>query len=682
MERPFRLSAFDGVKGFAIVAVVFYHMFPDLFSGGFLMVNTFLVLSGYFFAYKMEKDQTLGSSTDWRALVKYIKHTFERLFIPLFWMIMLIVVGLYLVNRQELHYIRSEILSGLTFTNNFFQLLNEKSYFVQMADASPLTHLWYNAIYLQSFLLAVPIVLLTNKLKLNIPAKGLIWLVLASASHLLSLFFYQPGADPSRVYYGLDTRFASFAIGLAGAYMTPTLLNFVRGLSWRRYIYNIWGLFVLIPMLALVFYADNTSAITYLLYMPVFNILSMFLAFLIVIRTPLVTGPFDIKLLAALGKRSYSYYLWYYPVIVFVLSLHRLFNGNQWILSSLMILGLLFIGEIFYHLIEKGQPRIWWGNHLTPIYDLRDAWKTITSLQIFNPKPWLFIAYIGLLVLFVNGMKESADNKRVALFELEYRLYQNQPNLLEKPYPAEAPLVEVKETLKRLDEVMATNFIQEESKIDPVDTMIKQAQLALEGSTGLEHEISQTQEQLQELRDDLAGSYPGVLEALTPQELIFASQVPVTFFGDSLIQLTAPYSLGLFQNGNEYGQNSLQVWDAVPIYQKLIDEGFVKENVVINLGTNASLDLEAVEDLVALSGDREVFFVNTNSRVQHVAEVNQIVKEISDKYDNVHQIDWYSYQQGHPEWYGEDDIHHSMEGMEQFTILVAKELYQTLQVNQ
>ncbi|WP_162890862.1 acyltransferase family protein [Suicoccus acidiformans] len=674
MNQSLRLNAFDGAKGIAILGVILYHLFPQVFQGGFLFVNTFLVFAGYFFAYKMEKDQKVGQPIAWQALGRYVKTTLERLFIPLFWLILLILVGLYFLNRNELQYIKNDVISGLTFTNNIYQILADKSYFVQMAEASPFTHLWYNAIYLQSFLISVPLTLLTNKIKLNVPAKGLVWTVIAVLSYMLSVFLYEPGGDPSRVYYGLDTRFSSFAIGIAGAYLLPSILNFTRQWRWRRFFYNISALVILIVFFYLSFYASDQADITYVVWMPFFSFLSMFFALLITIRTPIASGFFDLKPLAALGRRSYTYYLWYYPVIVFYLGFYRELGENRMLINALSIVTILGLGEVFYRIIERADIRIWFGNHLQPLVDIKDMWASLFRNRSFLYKLPVFILYIAMLVVFVRSFTLLDNDKRLAQFKLEYQLYQTSTNVQDNAYPQERPLISIKEGNQKLDKDLDVAFLGEKAFEDPIRE-IQRVNRTLSGNIEALNEIISEN---QELLADVAETMPIVAEYLSPQEIKFATEVPVTIFGDSLALLSGPVALNLFQNGNSWGQASLQIWDAIPIYEEMIRDGEIQENVVIILGTNASLDKASVDDMVELSGDRQVFFVNTNSRVEHIAEVNEIIRQASETYDNVHEIDWYSFQQGHPEWYMEDEVHHSIEGMEYFTILTARKLYEVL----
>ena len=687
MSAP-RIKSYDGLKGFSILMVIFYHLFPQYIPGGFMMVNAFLVLAGFFFAHKMERIFHNSKIRTKQSIKKYLMTTTERVILPLWWMLMMIVIGYMLVQPQELHYIRDELISSTFLVNNWYQILADRSYFVKMTSATPFTHLWYNAIYIQSFLLSIPLFWLTCKFKLSVPAKGIFWSIIVAISHGLMFVFYQADQDPSRVYYGLDIRYSSFALGLVTAYSLPIFLNATHKLKHKRTLYKILGLFVtLIPLITVALIKDD-QAITYYLWMATFNMICMVLIWLIAINPPLVRNFWGNPIFHFLGQRSYAYYLWYFPVIIFCMGLFRTLDGNMILIHSLSLLGILIIGEIFHQIVEKAKIFIPFGNRLRP-FPVREenAWLKPKE-RIGRPNRVLQVVFFMAMAAFIYGLFTSRNDKRVALMELEYQTYRFAPNLLDEPFPAERGIIETKDNVQQLDQLANTALTRAYTFDDPVETMLDDYKTAKDNERIISQmvnmkvdEIKAHLEQLKEnnkQRKEIAQQHPIVVDNLSPEEFLFASQVPMTLFGDSIVNINGVNTLEIFKNGNYYGQGSLQIWDAIPIYEQMLQDGDVQENVVINLGTNASLDRESLDDMVRLSGDRQVFFINTNSRVQHIEEVNDHLDEVAKAYDNVHVVDWHAYQKGHPEWYAADEIHHSVEGMEYFTVNIAQTMYQVL----
>lgn len=96
------------------------------------------------------------------------------------------------------------------------------SYFTKITGTSPFTHLWSLAIEMQ-FYLIWPLLFWGYTVLERQPEAGPIGWSLLIAASVLSLFLnFQPGEDPSRVYYGSDTRcFALLIGGLIGLRHRP-----------------------------------------------------------------------------------------------------------------------------------------------------------------------------------------------------------------------------------------------------------------------------------------------------------------------------------------------------------------------------------------------------------------------------------------------------------------------------
>src|SRR5699024_7526043 len=122
-------------------------------------------------------------------------------------MVIITMVGLtyLLLFRQQL------------FVNNWHQILSGSSYFANMLHPSLTTHYWYIAVYMQ-FMVIWPLFFeLSRRFTKTKWQSGLVMLAAALLSGILMAIVFTPGEDPSRVYYGTDTRFFSIALGGAAA---------------------------------------------------------------------------------------------------------------------------------------------------------------------------------------------------------------------------------------------------------------------------------------------------------------------------------------------------------------------------------------------------------------------------------------------------------------------------------
>lgn len=668
-----RVSSYDGLKGLSILAIISYHLFKEkipggFVSGGFLMVNTFFAIAGYFFTYKIEKINVNRQTKDWLAIVHYVKRTIGRLFFPLLWMIGWLVIGYLIISPKTLNYLRSELFSGIFFYNNLYQISADRSYFVQMTEASPLTHLWYNSLYLQSFIIALGVVILTKYLNIRGQFKAMLWALISIISHFLLLFLYIPGEDPSRVYYGLDTRFSSFAIGIMMAYMIPAILNQFYRVSFKKELYSLIGLVAFTSLIGLLFVAQDQDPETYYFLMPLYSVISMGVIFAITVGVPLVRLPLSFKPLVWVGKRSYSYYLWYYPIITFWMQYNRQLEEMKHWLALAIIITLVMMSEISYQLIEKGR---------LPIPFLKGfEWKQNWHQFNRNNHPLIFpILGIIFLVIVGYGMAIARDDIPLNRFKLEYQLAQTKQQVQNFIHPLEPALKRTKEKLVAWDEQLNTYLHQEIPQIDFVQEIQTAYRYSDEASAGLGALINENQIILQTVMEN----NPDMASLLTPEVQLFAAETPVSFFGDSLILLSAPKSLALFLNSNYWGKESLQLWDAVGYLSDWIDTGEVNDILVVNLGTNAGLDDEGMESLISVAGNRKIFFVNSNSDVAHKFSVNELIYEYANRYDNVYEIDWYNYSKEHPEYYWEGEgIHHSPEGVNHFAAFVAQNIYDVI----
>jgi peptidoglycan/LPS O-acetylase OafA/YrhL len=118
--------------------------------------------------------------------------------------------------------LRGDTLASLFYVANWRFVLSGQSYFSGFTTPSPLLHLWSLAVEEQFYLFWPPIVLGVLWLARRrmraagaIAVVGVVALVGAVASAVLMAAMYVPGGDPSRVYYGTDTRAQAMLVGAA-----------------------------------------------------------------------------------------------------------------------------------------------------------------------------------------------------------------------------------------------------------------------------------------------------------------------------------------------------------------------------------------------------------------------------------------------------------------------------------
>ncbi len=214
-KRSSYVPGLDGLRGFAlVVGPLIFHLWPGLAPGGVLSIDMFFVLSAFLIT-------TLGlREIDRRGKVDVGGYTSRRLrrLTPVLMITVGTVVLWAAVDPPDLldDWIGGAVAS-LMGVQNWFLISQGESYFTFFGQVSPLRHLWSLSIEMQFYVFA-PMLLVIARLGrgrsgrialLAIAAVG------AVASAWWMSYLYEPGTDPTRVYFGTDTRAQGLLVGVA-----------------------------------------------------------------------------------------------------------------------------------------------------------------------------------------------------------------------------------------------------------------------------------------------------------------------------------------------------------------------------------------------------------------------------------------------------------------------------------
>ena len=303
----------DGLRAIAVTSVLLYHSDVPWVPGGFFGVEVFFVISGYLITALLLAEWRNGHRI---ALGSFYLRRARRLLPALF--LMLGVVGLYsvLFLPDEVHTLRGDTFGAVTYVQNWWQIFAGRSYFAEAGRPPLLKHLWSLAVEEQFYLLWPIICAVLFRFFGDRPGRlfGVIAGGALFSTILMWLMFPGDALNASRVYYGTDTRASGLLLGAALAVAWPPWRLTPKVTLAGRAVLNIAGC---VGLAIVGWYLFGVSDSAAWVYSGGFLLLGF--GTLLVIATTVHPGAdirrlLGFKPLVWIGLRSYSLYIWHWPI--------------------------------------------------------------------------------------------------------------------------------------------------------------------------------------------------------------------------------------------------------------------------------------------------------------------------------------------------------------------------------
>jgi peptidoglycan/LPS O-acetylase OafA/YrhL len=358
------LPALDGVRAFAVIAVMMFHGGIPHMDGGFMGVDAFFVLSGFLITSLL-----IG---EWRQALTIKLGAFwarrARRLLPAL-LLMLLFVAFFatvIVPKGTYGALRLDALSTLLYVSNWHFILINSNYFAEnSATASPLLHTWSLAVEEQFYLIWPLVVLGVLHFTRNLKALFTLCVAAAIGSAVWMYVVYDGGLNTNRAYLGTDTRSQCLFIGCTLAVGLVLLAQrsheqgrLAKGELWRPATsvgLATCGVLGIVGAAGAVSSFLLTTSLSSFPYSGGFFLLGLSVAAVIVagVGAPRSIVPRFLALapIRYVGRISYGLYIWHWPIFIWLN--HERTGLSGWELFAVRAAVTFGVSVVSFHLVER-----------------------------------------------------------------------------------------------------------------------------------------------------------------------------------------------------------------------------------------------------------------------------------------------------------------------------------------
>lgn len=322
----------DGLRALAVVPVILFHAGFELFSGGFVGVDVFFVISGYLITTILIED----IENKRFSIVNFYERRARRI-LPALFFVMLVCIPfawMWMLPNQMKDFSQSLVAVSLFASNILFW--RESGYFAATAEEKPLLHTWSLAVEEQYYVL-FPIFLI---LAWRIGKDRVFWMIVALAAISLILSEWGWRNKATANFYLTPTRAWELFAGSIAAFIVQK-----KGVQ-KNDLLSLVGLAAII--FSIFFYDETTPFPSVYALVPVIGVM---LLVLYGHKSTFAAKLLSSKGFVGIGLISYSAYLWHQPLFAFA-RIRSLEHQSMLLMLALSILAML-LAYVSWRYIEK-----------------------------------------------------------------------------------------------------------------------------------------------------------------------------------------------------------------------------------------------------------------------------------------------------------------------------------------
>lgn len=657
------MHGLDGLRAVAVLAVIAYHLNSDVLPGGLFGVGLFFVLSGYLITdILLSQRQEQG----YVRFADFYMRRARRLLPGMFAVMATVMVWLLFADPARLASLRGDIVAGTLYISNWWYIFRHVSYFESFGPPSPFGHFWSLAVEEQFYivwpLLLVGLIALLKRRRLLILYIATLGVVSAAAMAIL----YNPDLDPSRVYYGTDTRAFALLAGAALAVVWPSRSLSASIGAAARFALEAVGLAALAYLVYAMLTGSEYDASLYGGGMALQAVAAALLIGVLAHPASLLSRIFGIAPLRWIGRRSYGLYLWHYPVIALTTPSADT-DGADWLRIALQLTATFVLAALSLKYIEdpirlRGFRAFFasaWSGRRRP----RRAWVLRAALLASA-------VLVTAAALRLTGAPPATTASTVPTEAADSSVASA------RPQPTTL-------TANAGNRPTAPNKLTYSSDSGPKAAASEPAAPSAGGADGQgktgdsssseQTEPSQGLAEPSQISPDSQPAPPKETESDAEAAAPASGQAKYTIVGDSVILDAKPYLEQEIPDVYVSGKIGRQMREASDLLSQYRAQGQLGGRVVIELGTNGSFNSKNLTTVLDSLRDKEKVYLVT-VRVPRAWErtVNRALNKAAGEYPNVSLIDWHSASAGYDDYFAEDGVHLTPAGSEAFADLIKR----------